>query len=1083
MSKPRIFEYHDDKSNKFWEILQAECDVSTRWGKVGSAGQSKTKTFDSVSLAEKEYAKLVKEKTSKGYVECSASLADDHKDAEDVEDDLMDRLLAALPEDMQDLLNEVEDEQDAPVVVTDPHPVNIRLQRELPGSIAGNERSLPWLAWLKACKAKHLGDFQILEFPVAMQVYRDTKNRLILISYFGDQCWVDVYLQDANEISWTWMNAPSTDGFHPPWSNVTHRPELGLSELVDLADQSGVVSAEPDHTAKTFIPTFTKGFQLSMMWRNSIFVCDQIRPAPARDIEQKVFQVAREYYRNGHFYKHEGLNSLTSGRQLLQSNPTELIEILISAFRQQECLIELFRYDVLEDTCVMLLKRQLNYRPLDVDCLTTYIERLMRQSEGGRFLSAFLGAVERFQKVCSLSKSTEARLRSIRGYASDSYFDNFSKERARINAILGDNKLQLPMVRGEAWPEVVDGDLQRLPEPERVAWTLLFNHCTGATDSKYDAAWSKRAAELLDTIGAEAFHEQFLEWLPALNLPRLEPPTVSGWPPPLSIEEANQDILRGLAWCVSLRPTAESPRLLATLAISAYRKIPRVGSRAVRVGNACVMALNSIGTAECVAKLSLLKIKVKNGTALRYIDSQLQKTAERLNVSSDELAEISVPVYGMDEVGKRSETLGDFRAELQVNLDQVQLNWFKADGTPQKSVPAAVKSSHADELKELKTDVQELEKMLSAQRDRLEGLYLQNRSWNYDNWRERYLDHPLVGTLARRLIWEFTDANTRRLGIFYGDELRGVDGRPLAKLNNTSVKLWHPLHDPPDMITAWRTWLMNHEVCQPFKQAHREIYLLTPAELNTSTYSNRFAAHILRQAQYRALAQTRSWNVGLLGAWDGGDMGTAKRTLTAWNLRAELCVTATNEVEEFQDVNHVSTDQVLFYAGDQAAPLPLIDIPALAFSEIMRDVDLFVGVSSVGNDANWRDQGGTRGHQEYWRQYAFGELAESSKTRREVLQHLLPRLKIASQCRVEERFLVVQGKLRTYKIHLGSTNILMEPNDEYLCIVPDRSDTASHSVYLPFEGDRILSMLLSKAFLLAADDKIKDHSIVAQLRR
>ena len=35
----------------------------------------------------------------------------------------------------------------------------------------------------------------------------------------------------------------------------------------------------------------------------------------------------------------------------------------------------------------------------------------------------------------------------------------------------------------------------------------------------------------------------------------------------------------------------------------------------------------------------------------------------------------------------------------------------------------------------------------------------------------------------------------------------------------------------------------------------------------------------------------------------------------------------------------------------------------------------------------------------------------------------------------------VRGDLRTYKIHLGSSNILMEPNDQYLCIVPGRGET------------------------------------------
>ena len=35
---------------------------------------------------------------------------------------------------------------------------------------------------------------------------------------------------------------------------------------------------------------------------------------------------------------------------------------------------------------------------------------------------------------------------------------------------------------------------------------------------------------------------------------------------------------------------------------------------------------------------------------------------------------------------------------------------------------------------------------------------------------------------------------------------------------------------------------------------------------------------------------------------------------------------------------------------------------------------------------------------------------------------------------------------------------------------------------LPFEGDDTLSIILSKAFMLADDDKIKDASIISQIR-
>jgi hypothetical protein len=182
---------------------------------------------------------------------------------------------------------------------------------------------------------------------------------------------------------------------------------------------------------------------------------------------------------------------------------------------------------------------------------------------------------------------------------------------------------------------------------------------------------------------------------------------------------------------------------------------------------------------------------------------------------------------------------------------------------------------------------------------------------------------------------------------------------------------------------------------------------------------------------------------------------------------------------------YISTDQVRFHyntAQNTQEPIPLINIPKLLFSEVFRDVDLFVGVASVGNDPLWRDNAGTQQFRDYWESYSFGNLNETAKTRKSILEKILPKLKIAKVAHIEDKFLVVKGSFRSYKIHLGSTNILMTPNDQYLCIVADRSQTKQEGIYLPFEGDAGLSIIISKAFLLAADDKITDSTITRQIK-
>ncbi len=56
-------------SSKFWEGQAEGASLTVRFGKIGTDGQTKPKTFASAAAAEKELQKLIKEKLGKGYVE------------------------------------------------------------------------------------------------------------------------------------------------------------------------------------------------------------------------------------------------------------------------------------------------------------------------------------------------------------------------------------------------------------------------------------------------------------------------------------------------------------------------------------------------------------------------------------------------------------------------------------------------------------------------------------------------------------------------------------------------------------------------------------------------------------------------------------------------------------------------------------------------------------------------------------------------------------------------------------------------------------------------------------------------------
>lgn len=65
----RRFEFVEGSSSKFWEIELSGTTYTTTWGRIGTAGSSKTKECPTEARAALEYDKLVEEKTGKGYEE------------------------------------------------------------------------------------------------------------------------------------------------------------------------------------------------------------------------------------------------------------------------------------------------------------------------------------------------------------------------------------------------------------------------------------------------------------------------------------------------------------------------------------------------------------------------------------------------------------------------------------------------------------------------------------------------------------------------------------------------------------------------------------------------------------------------------------------------------------------------------------------------------------------------------------------------------------------------------------------------------------------------------------------------------
>ena len=310
--------------------------------------------------------------------------------------------------------------------------------------------------------------------------------------------------------------------------------------------------------------------------------------------------------------------------------------------------------------------------------------------------------------------------------------------------------------------------------------------------------------------------------------------------------------------------------------------------------------------------------------------------------------------------------------------------------------------------------------------------------------------------------------------------LRTLSGGPEASPGSLAARA--PLHVAhvhdlyaagPEVLSGFQRFVVDRRIRQPLKQAFRELYVVTPAEISAGTESARFAGHRVYSQMAVRLLMDRGWE-------NSGD---------GYSLYKEYPRAGIVAVFEFETRGHFFGGEVttagIWFCRDAAAEtsplyrtsvgpgirgeiLELENVPQPHFSETLRDADLVVSVAQLEDDGGWLSEAGIEG-------------------RADLLSALVDSLGLAG-VRVEGHFAHVQGQRASYRVHLGSAAVHVEPGN-YLCIIPAgyAEDRASEKVFLPFAGetatDRKAREAISKVLLLTNDQAIEDRTILAQLPR
>ncbi len=235
---------------------------------------------------------------------------------------------------------------------------------------------------------------------------------------------------------------------------------------------------------------------------------------------------------------------------------------------------------------------------------------------------------------------------------------------------------------------------------------------------------------------------------------------------------------------------------------------------------------------------------------------KIAQLAADLDLSTEQLADRLVPDLGLDaaggmtfDYGRRRFTVG-FDERLRPHVDD-------DDGVRRRDLPKPGRRDDAEQAlaayKRFATLKKDARTLGAAQLRRLEDALVAQRRWTVDEFRTLFVAHPLLGHLARRLVWLVdtphdpdasgtsgtsgtSDGGPGRAFRIAGDgTCTDVEDNPFSLPAPPGtraagvIRLAHPLH-LGETVAAWSALFAGLRILQPFPQLSREVFTLTDAE-------------------------------------------------------------------------------------------------------------------------------------------------------------------------------------------------------------------------------------------------------------
>jgi HEAT repeat protein len=373
-----------------------------------------------------------------------------------------------------------------------------------------------------------------------------------------------------------------------------------------------------------------------------------------------------------------------------------------------------------------------------------------------------------------------------------------------------------------------------------------------------------------------------------------------------------------------------------------------VEALALQGGDVALLAVDAIA----------IKYRSANANVGRAAGAALDRAADELGVSRDELGDRIVPWLVFPPGAPKSYDADGRRLELRIGTD------FKprlVDVAKRKELGSMPKSAGAEAVAEFAELKKTLRDVAKNQLLRVESLFIRQRRWSAARWKELFLGHPLLLPFAVGLVW----------GVYRGAALAGTfralgdrtltdaEDEPFDLPLDAEIGIVHPLELDDAGVARWRAHLVEHEVEPPFPQLSRPIVRVSDAERGARVYTALNGTK-LNALTFKGRATRLGWRPGSVG--DAGSVesyfvefpGTGTN---AYLMLQDMFASIDREWEvtllDLYFTRGSSGGDRYYYAGEpKNADAPHVlafgDVPPVVFSEVLAGVAAIAGKGPDG---------------------------------------------------------------------------------------------------------------------------------------